>query len=357
MSDVDDLRGRKTGRPLPPRSMTVPETIAEATGLKARPSLKKRGTEPNKLRRRPRAYSFSPDQPESISVGRKRSVRGKPAVGSLSGADVARRRTRWKDVSEKDEEKGLHTHEEDAFTRVPTLHNKRDGEHLMPRKMSSKKRRRNDQEREAEIKAMSSFVPLRPAAEDWTAGRPMKKDSKRIKTGLGFSFTIGPKNEWDGANRSSDISLPTQESIHSTLSSDSEYVSYKVSALEALAPRPTLRYTVYPRWGPTTTESGSGPMRMSSQRRKLSERGPIAEATLKAHKRVDDLADDLNASDLRELMERDQRRREKRRRSDQEKMERRLARRAEKQRASEAAGADASREPVPNLERGSSSAA
>jgi hypothetical protein len=351
-ADVEDLRGRKSGQPLPPRSLTVPETIAEVTGVKARPSLKKRGTEPKKLQRRQRSYSFSPDRPESIHVERKKSRRGKhgaaPVVAAPSGADVARRRTRGKDgYGGGDHEKGWQAFGDDTFARVPTLHNKRDGEHLMPRKMSSKKRRRNDQEREAEIKAMSNFVPVRPAAEDWTAGRPMKKDSKRVKIGLGLGFGGGSKNDWDRMNRSSDVSLPTPESIHSSLSTDSEYVSFKVSALEALAPRPTLRYAVYPRWGPTTTESGSGPMRMPSQRRKLSERGPIPEATLKAHKRVDDLADDLDASDLRELMERDQRRREKRRQTDQDKMERRLARRAEKQRA-----AEGDRPPMPNLERG-----
>lgn len=355
-ADVEDLRGRKPGQPLPTRSLTVPETIAESTAAATRPSAKKTGTAPKKLQRRPRSYSFSPDRSDLIHIGRKRSVRGKQGtaqgVPSSLGADVDGRRQRGKAPLGETEEKGWHVLDEDGFHRVPTLHNKRDGEDLMPRKMSSKKRRRNDHEREAEIKAMSSFVPIRPAADEWTAGRPMKKDSKRVKVALGLGFGGSAKHEWQKAKRSSDISLPTPESIHSSLSTDSEHVSYKVSALEALAPRPTLRYAVYPRWGPAAGDSGSGPMRTSSQRRKLSERDPIPQATLKAHKRVDDLADDLTAGDLRELMERDQRRREKKRQSDQERMERRLARRAEKHKADEAAAIEDGRESPPNLERG-----
>jgi hypothetical protein len=217
----------------------------------------------------------------------------------------------------------------------------------MPRKKSSK-RRKNDHDREAEIKAMSNFVPLRPATEEWIAGRPMKRDTRRVRTGLGLGLRGSARHEWDKENRSSDISLPTADSIHSSMSSDSEHISYKVSALEALAPRPTLRYASYPRWGVANDAPGLVPGRVSSQRRKLSERGPITDSTLKAHKRIDDLADELDASDLRELMERDKRRRERKRQTDQEKLERRLARRAEKQKAESTTGDGVAK----NLERG-----
>ncbi|KAK1771619.1 hypothetical protein QBC33DRAFT_158690 [Phialemonium atrogriseum] len=352
-ADVEDARGRKPEQSLPPRSQTVPDATAEPNVATGSWSKRRNGTGPNKLQRRARTYSFSPGRNDSIRVGRKRSARGKqkidPPVPSLPGINVAGSSDPGKgDAAGGNEGHGWRTLGEDVFARVPTLHNKRDSEHLMPRKLSSKKRRKNEHDREAEIKAMSNFMPLRPAADDWTAGRPMKKDSKRAKKGLGLSFGGAAKQEWHRLNRSSDISLPTAESIHSSLSTDSEYVSYKVSALEALVPRPTLRYAVYPRWGPPAGESGSGPMRVPSQRRKLSERVPIPEATLRAHKRVDDLADDLSAGDLRELMERDQRRRERKRQRDQERMERRLATRAEKQRANESTTGEA----PPNLERG-----
>ncbi|KAL9949981.1 hypothetical protein ACHAQF_000232 [Verticillium nonalfalfae] len=206
----------------------------------------------------------------------------------------------------------------------------------MSRRKSSK-RRRDDHDREAELKAMSNFVPVRPSAEAWTAGRPMKKDSKRVRTG------------GRGSGAVSEVSLPIPESIHSSMSSDSEHASYRISALEALAPRPTLRYATHPRWAPGNS---TDPTRSTSQRNKLAERANLPEATLKSHKRIDSLADDLGASDLRELMERDNRRRERKRQREQEHTERRLARRAEKQREAEAEASKSGTPPPQNLERG-----
>jgi hypothetical protein len=323
-----------------PRSQTAQDTLFQPE------QSRRQTTEANKLQRRARTYSFSPGRDDSIRAVRKKSTKGrrsaKPPVRSATDTYPSGRSDYNKEYGEKDIDS-------DMFGRVPTLHNKRDGQHLMPRKKSSK-RRKNDHDREAEIKAMSSFVPLRPATEEWLAGRPMKRDTRRVRTGFGLGSGGSARHEWDKENRSSDISLPIAGSIHSTMSSDSEHISYRVSALEALAPRPTLRYASYPRWGPASDTPGPIPASMPSQRRKFSERGPIPESTLKAHKRIDDLADELDASDLRELMERDKRRRERKRQSDQEKLERRLARRAEKQKAegTTAEGESAAE----NLERG-----
>lgn len=226
--------------------------------------------------------------------------------------------------------------------RMPTLLNvKRNGEHLVPRKKSSK-RRKADHEREAEIRKMSNFMPSRPAVE-WQSGRPMKRDTRRIKTGLGLGFR---RSSLEADDPLSDISLPLPGSIHSSLSDESEHVSFKVSALEALAPRPTLKYSVHPRFSSPPT--GPGPQMSTSQRKRLAEIEPIPKATLKAHKRIDNLADDLDARDLRELMERDQRRRERKRERDQERVERRLTRKAEQQKAAEREGRDS----PPNMERG-----
>ncbi|OIW31822.1 hypothetical protein CONLIGDRAFT_572708 [Coniochaeta ligniaria NRRL 30616] len=340
----DDRRGRQSD-PLPlPRSETAPDAALEAE--MGHEEQRRQTTEANKLQRRARTYSFSPGRDDSIRAVRKKNTKArrntKPPARSTTETYPSGRSDYNKEYGEKETDS-------DIFGRVPTLHNKRDGQHLMPRKKSSK-RRKNDHDREAEIKAMSNFVPLRPATEEWLAGRPMKRDTRRVRTGLGLGFRGGSGHEWDKENRSSDISLPIADSIHSTMSSDSEHISFRVSALEALAPRPTLHYASYPRWGPASDTPGPIPARMPSQRRKFSERGPIPESTLKAHKRVDDLADDLDASDLRELMERDKRRRERKRQIEQEKLERRLARRAEKQRDE---GATAEGESAPkNLERG-----
>lgn len=324
----------------PPRAKTVAGVTDNSSSPPGPGNLRKRRTESNKLHRRARAYSFSPGRSDSIDVARRRRETP-PPVPKLppehsATPDSSRRRNEHMDGE------GIGALGDDVFQRVPTLGPTRGGS--TPRKSS--KRRREEHEREAEIKAWSSFTPMRPATDEWTAGRPMKKDSKRVKT-MRFG---GPWRD-NSNSRSSQISLPIPESIHSTMSSDSEHVAYKVSALEALAPRPTIRYASFPPNWRRSAGSG-GPERRASQKRKLSDRGPIPEATLKAHKRIDDLADDLDSSDLRELMERDKRRRERKRQIEQERMERRLARKAEKQRlAEEAARARGEDAPV-NLERG-----
>ncbi|KAH9883602.1 hypothetical protein F4778DRAFT_627156 [Xylariomycetidae sp. FL2044] len=320
-------RGRQSQQP--PRSQTEP---LESTTPDPGPSRGGKRDSSSKLQRRQRTYSFSPGRRDSLRVAktRKESIPPLPSGPLPAVADEFHGRRGGTSASNND-----------LASRVPTLHhgsssNKRRGQDLARRKSS--KRRKEDHVREAEIKAMSQFEPIRPATDSWTAGRPMKKDSKRYKTGLNRS--------WE--RPISDISLPTPESIHSAMSSDSEHVSWKVSALDSLAPRPTLRYASHPVYGQT----GPAPFRSSSTRRKVSDKGVIHEEVLKAHKRVDDLADDLGSSDIRELMERDRRRREQKKQKDQERIERRLARRSEKQRAEEAEAVKRGTPPPPNLERG-----
>ncbi|KAI1079160.1 hypothetical protein F5B20DRAFT_181209 [Whalleya microplaca] len=328
-SEVDvSRRGRQT-RP-PPRAQT--ESPNATTTTTPVPPNGKRDRH-NKLQRRARTYSFSPGRRDSLRyVQPKREtapalppgliIASAEHVPGIQGAALASN--------------------DDLATRVPTLHhntsrNKRSGQPL-PRKKSSK-RRKEDHDREAEIKAMSQFMPARPATDSWMGGRPTKKDSRRFKTGLNRSFD----------EPASDLSLPMPESIHSYMSTDSERLSWKVSTLAALTPRPTLRCASNPVYGPTI---GPGPARSLSTRRRMAVKSTIAEETLKAHKRVDDLADDLDASDLRELMDRDKRRRELKKEKERERVERRLARRAEKQRAEQAEAVKGGTPPPQNLERG-----
>ncbi|KAI1656753.1 hypothetical protein F4813DRAFT_124785 [Daldinia decipiens] len=326
-SDADTSeRGRQ---PQPPsRSQTEPVDIT--TGNE---SLRGKRDGPHKLQRRQRTYSFSPGRRDSIRVEKtkKGPVISLPADSIPTVADEAYRGHGLPPGSN-----------DDLATRVPTLHhensrNKRRGQPL-PRKKSSK-RRKEDHSREAEIKAMSQFMPVRPAADAWPAGRLMKRESRRTRP--------GSSRNWD--EPSSDISLPMPRSIHSAMSTDSEQLSWKVSTFEALAPRPTLRCAANPVYGPAAS---SALTRSQSTKRKLAERSPIPEATLRAHKRIDNLADDLDASDLRELMERDKRRRERKKEKERERIERRLARRAEKQRAEEAEAVKSGTPPPQNLERG-----
>ncbi|RYP16333.1 hypothetical protein DL765_005183 [Monosporascus sp. GIB2] len=327
-ADVDTQGRGRQGQP-PNRTQTEPDPVMTGAG-----STKERRE--NKLqRRRSRAYSFSPGRRDSLRIA---PAQKQPTASFPAGSTPAV-------TGQFDGREGEVLNKGGAsIPRAPTLHhdnsrNKRkSGQHL-PGKQSSK-RRKEDHDREAEIKAMSKFMPVRPATDSWTIGRPVKRQSIRGRNAFHRSWDEHP---------SSEVSLPVPESIDTAISSDSEQVSWKVSALDALAPRPTLRYSSHPLYGPAST---SGPMRSTSMRKKLAERGPIPESTLKASKRIDDLANDLDASDIRELMERDKRRREMKKEKERERLERRLARRAEKQQREEAEAAKSGTPPPQNLERG-----
>lgn len=295
--------------------------------------------QPNKLHRRERSYSFEKGREDALAIERRKTSRKRSTGAALQGSSDPHAHPYSKHIGAPNSQ--TYSLYQDNFSRMPTLHNKRNAEHLS-RKTASK-RRKSDHAREAEIRAMSSSEPVRPAAEPWQSGRPIKRerDSRRIRTTLGLGF----RRSFERERPDSDVSLPLPGSIHSSLSSDSEQVAFRVSALEALTPRPTLRYAVNPRYGSPPRDH---PARHVSVKNKLSERHSIPEAILKAHKRVDDLADDLTASDLRELMEREDRRMARKRERDQEKIDRRLARRAEKQRAAEREGQPSE----PNMDRG-----
>ncbi|KAI1332978.1 hypothetical protein F5Y16DRAFT_609 [Xylariaceae sp. FL0255] len=303
----------------PPRTQTEP-TVTPSNAVRGRHA--QEGSPAPRSRHR--TYSFSPGRQDSIRVGKLRK-QGPPITSQTRYA----------------QRQGSYPYD-DMATRVPTLHhdnsrNKRRGQPL-PRKKSNK-RRKEDHDREAEIRAMSQFMPVRPATDSSTAGRPLRRESRPIRTGLGRLTNDPPSN----------VSLPIPGSVHSTLSSDSEHISWKVSAFDALAPRPTLRYSSNPL---LNASAGSAPTRSESIRKKVSDRAAMPETTLRERRRIRDLADDFDAAEIRELMERDKRRRERKREKDQARVERRLARRAEKQRAEEAAAARRGTPPPENLERG-----
>ncbi|KAL8339149.1 hypothetical protein RB598_007455 [Gaeumannomyces tritici] len=289
-----------------PRRQTAPPTLATSTqddvlsplpvdAAQQLPGADAVHRRPSRLQRLTRTYSFETGRRDEMLVGRRGSTRKSKrgtapppplATGSNPATSLGPRPQL--PPGQEDKEAGSPMPDGGAyapFDRVPTLYaTKRDGGHLMSRKLSKRRKNSHDREREAELKALRDFTP----------------------------------------------------------------VSYKVSAFDVLAPKPTLRRTANPRCTPSQSITGAAPARSDSQKRKVSGRSQIPEATLKAHKRVDDLADDLDASDLRELMERDKRRRERKREREREKIESKLARRAEKERRALAKG----RESPPNLERG-----
>lgn len=201
---------------------------------------------------------------------------------------------------------------------------KRNSKDDPPRRKSTKKRK-DDHVREEEIRAMSAPIPIkRPAPQ---SGNTMRRDSKKVRRGFSRHFDNRP---------TSDVSLPMADSIQSSMSGGSELfsTSFKVSSLDVFAPRPTIRYSSSPpiyNWQHHAVERANSNSRAESQRR----RSPISKETLKESKTIDDLADDMDAGTLRELMERDQRRRERKRKSDEEHLQRKLEKRVEKQRRKE----------------------
>ncbi|KAI9786578.1 MAG: hypothetical protein M1835_003022 [Candelina submexicana] len=201
---------------------------------------------------------------------------------------------------------------------APTLRGKRSAnESVLPRRKSSKKKKQDEQSREAEIKAMSAAMPNLKRPVTYTGGE-LRRETTRAQGGLNRRLE----------RPTSDISLPFPESVQSSLSSASDQHAFKVSAFDVLSPRPTLRYSD-PSRRPAIWNDRD-PSRSGSRR----EKGPmIPEEPINEDKRMDELADTLDAGGLRELMERDQRRREKKRKSDQERLQRKLERKAAKQRA------------------------
>ncbi|MCJ1477648.1 hypothetical protein MMC13_006321 [Lambiella insularis] len=196
---------------------------------------------------------------------------------------------------------------------VPSLQTRNDKS--LPRRKSSK-RKAEDQARERELRASSHPIPIPKRHSD--GGGLLARESKRIPGGLNRSF----------ARPTSEVSLPVPESLHSSNSGMPDSHAFKISAFDALSPRPTIKYSENPRWA--SGKSELGPSRVSTRKDK---RPSLPEDNFNSRERINDLADELDVGTLRELMERDRRRRDSKRQRDQEKLQRRLQRKAEKQKA------------------------
>jgi hypothetical protein len=301
---------------------TTPSGLDREKGATLK-STARSGRDGKKLQRNPekkRTYSFSPGRHDTIRV--PKDIHQTHPVPPIP-PNVASKT----DGGQNGEQE---------WRRVPTLH-KRSAQDL-PRRKSSKKRK-EEHDRETEIKAMSATMPMptRAATEYGLVGRPMKRDTTKARAGLSRNLT----------NPVSSVSLPTAESLHSADSGSEQYTSYKLKGIDLFSPRPTIRYAENPRYAVSRGINSSG-----SGSRRLPDREHISEELLNANNRIDDLADDLDAGSLRELMERDQRRRERKKIADQKRTERKLARNAERQRLAEAEAAKNGTPPPQNMERG-----
>ncbi|RVX70762.1 hypothetical protein B0A52_05413 [Exophiala mesophila] len=190
----------------------------------------------------------------------------------------------------------------------PTLHRRK-----------SSKRKAEDYAREREVRAMSSPIDIpgikRPVT--YSGSGPLRRDTKQVPGGLNRRLQ----------RPASEVSLPIPENIQES-DDYSSYASFKIGILAALSPRPTLTYVGNPR-----SAAGKQPSRIKPSIQQAIEEEPVT-----SRKRIDDLADELDAGGLRELMERDRRRHERKKAADRDRLHRKLQRKADRQREEENRG-------------------
>ncbi|KAK5237533.1 hypothetical protein LTR47_001799 [Exophiala xenobiotica] len=215
-----------------------------------------------------------------------------------------------------------------ALPQAPTLLARRGTYDPALTRRKSSKRKAEDYAREREIRAMSSpgYKLKRPSS--YSGSGPLRRDTKEIPGDLNRRL------ERPGSK----VSLPLPEVIQE--GEDFEHQgSFKVGVLAALTPRPTLTYV----------NSNRSPAGKQPARIKPSVQQAIEEEAPTSKKRIDDLADDLDAGGLRELMERDRRRHERKKIAERERLQRKLQRKADRQREEELRGRpvmEPSREPT-----------
>lgn len=197
-------------------------------------------------------------------------------------------------------------------SRPGTVRSKRSIYDSVPvRRHSSKKRKDDDRIREEEIRGMSAPINVPKRQGDGI----FRHDSKKRRN---FS------NKKD-----SNISLPYGESIHS-MSTVPEQRGWELGLFDMFSPRPAIRLSGTPQY-PGPSPFAQPPM--SRDGLHGGKEKQAADGSKKKTQRIGETADDMDASDIRTLMERDARRRERRRREQQEKLDRKLKARAGRDRA------------------------
>ena len=197
-------------------------------------------------------------------------------------------------------------------SRPATVRSKRSAYDTFPvRRRSSKKRKDDDRIREEEIRGMSAPIAVPKRQGDGI----FRRDSKKRRN---FSN-----------NKDSTVSLPYGESIHS-MSTVPEQRGWELGLFDMFSPRPAIRLSGTPQYPPPSPFAQPPVSRDGLHT--LREKEPV-DGFKKKNQRIGVTADDMDASDLRLLMERDAKRRERRRREQQEKLDRKLKARAGRDRA------------------------
>ncbi|EME78616.1 uncharacterized protein MYCFIDRAFT_86937 [Pseudocercospora fijiensis CIRAD86] len=180
------------------------------------------------------------------------------------------------------------------------------------RRFSGRSKRKDDTLREEEIRAMTAPIPIPKRPGDG----PLRRDSKKIR----------------GLNGDSRVSLPPEGSIHSSMSGIVEQRGWEVGSFAAIfSPRPAVRLSGLPQYVSNSLPPSSSGFLYRIDSLRASEKAPANQDGRERRKRrtVGNEADDLGASDIRAIMERDAKRREKRQQERQETLERKLKAKAE----------------------------
>ncbi|KIW00502.1 uncharacterized protein PV09_08022 [Verruconis gallopava] len=202
--------------------------------------------------------------------------------------------------------------------------NKRSAQHESPlaRRRSSKKRR-NDPLREEEIRAMSAPIDVPKRGTD---NGIMNREDRKSRGHLNRNLE----------RPTSTVSLPFEESIHSSMSGEAEQRNYRLSVLDVMSPRPTIRFRDMSKTYATDSPS-SKLLRQTSRSDRPSGKAvqvrPNTDETRR--ERIDSLADEMDSTELRDILERDRKRKERKREREAERLKRKLEKRAEEQRTKE----------------------
>lgn len=197
------------------------------------------------------------------------------------------------------------------------------------------KRKANEIMREREIRMLSS-TPIDIPHHPTPGSRDYALENRRRKA-----------NGRRADRYMSDISLSIRDSATSSTSDISDPYTYKVNAFAALTPRPVVRYVEAPRL--QNARSSNPPASSRQDRERLQALTMSDDEFYYSKRRVNELADSLDAGALRELLDRDRRRREKKQVDDQERLRRKLQERADAQQAEEQK-VQAATEPEPEPE-------
>lgn len=175
-----------------------------------------------------------------------------------------------------------------------------------PQRRRSSKKRKDDHLREEEIRGMTAPMPI-PKGHGGAGEGLMRRDSKKFR----------------GINRDSNVSLPCEGSIHSSMSGIPSQRGWEVAGTGIFSPRPAVRLSGQAQYAMSGSGSGQPPLSpLSSDRQK--EKAPASRSSDRKRATIGREADDFDASDLRMLLERDQKRRDKRKVEQQEKLDRKL---------------------------------